>query len=769
MKPYLQTLMGVVLTAAWIPSAPVALAAPNAESELVNEDTFEDTEGEDERELEAITVTVQKRRENLQDVPTSVATVSNERISILRSSGQDIRSLAGRLPSLNVESSFGRSFPRFYIRGLGNTDFDLNASQPVSLIVDEVYLENPIVKSFPLFDLERVELLRGPQGTLFGRNTPAGAIKVETAKPTDELEVIAKISGGERGFFGAETAVSGSLIDDVLTARVSGMFERQSDWIDNTQVRGENNLGGFTQSAARLQLQFTPHESVDALLNVHAHELRGTARVFRANVIQPGTDELIEDFDRAEVSQDGQNEQTLSQWGASFKLSVDLGEAFELTSVSAYEYAETFSRADVDGGFGAINPDNPIPTGPPPGIPFTAESADALPAAHQFTQELRLSTQDWDVVNFVLGAYYFYEDLEIESYSFDTLAGGVENGFATQSQETQAIGLFQSTTVQFVDWFKVQLGLRWSHDEKDFTAQRLQSPLAFLGAGPLGPLSASPSADFLSGDLSVSVYPMKRWMVYGRFARGFRAPSIQGRILFGDEVSQANEESINSFELGTKTQLLAWLRANLTGYVYIIEDQQLTAVGGDANFNRLVNADETVGYGAEFELSASPLAGLFLSMGLSLNQTQINDETLSVETCASCVLLDPRVNPDSDEDRRVFIDGNSLANAPEVMLQLDARYGVDVSDALETYIYTDWSYRSRTRFFLYESEEFQDDGILEGGIRLGVRTLNDRYDLAVFVRNILNDTSRTGGIDFNNLTGFVNSPRFVGAELRIQL
>ena len=87
------------------------------------------------------------------------------------------------MPSLNIESSFGRTFPRFYIRGLGNTDFDLNASQPVSLVYDDVVLENPILKGFPAFDVDRIEVLRGPQGTLFGRNTPAGIVKFDTVKP----------------------------------------------------------------------------------------------------------------------------------------------------------------------------------------------------------------------------------------------------------------------------------------------------------------------------------------------------------------------------------------------------------------------------------------------------------------------------------------------------------------------------------------------------------------------------------------------------------
>ena len=133
--------------------------------------------------LDEVFVTAQRRDEKLQDVPISVTAIQGNRLDALFEGGEDIRALATRVPSLYAESSNGRLGPRFYIRGLGNTDFDLAASQPVSIIMDEVVQENVILKSFPLFDIERVEVLRGPQGTLFGRNTPAGIVKFDTRKP----------------------------------------------------------------------------------------------------------------------------------------------------------------------------------------------------------------------------------------------------------------------------------------------------------------------------------------------------------------------------------------------------------------------------------------------------------------------------------------------------------------------------------------------------------------------------------------------------------
>jgi iron complex outermembrane receptor protein len=138
-------------------------------------------------QLEEVIVTAERRAENVRDVPNSISTVSGEDLDVLGTGGQDVRLLAGRVPSLNVESSFGRAFPRFYIRGYGNGDFRLNASQPVSLIYDDVVQENPILKGFPIFDMDQIEVLRGPQGTLFGRNTPGGVVKFDSVEPDPDF------------------------------------------------------------------------------------------------------------------------------------------------------------------------------------------------------------------------------------------------------------------------------------------------------------------------------------------------------------------------------------------------------------------------------------------------------------------------------------------------------------------------------------------------------------------------------------------------------
>jgi len=230
--------------------------------------------------IEVISVTARKREENIKDVPISVSALTPQKLEVLGSSGMDVRALSAKVPSLLIESSFGRTFPRFYIRGLGNTDFDLLASQPVSLIYDDVVLENSLTKGMPMFDIERVEVLRGPQGTLFGRNTTAGIIKVQSKKPTQDFDATVSGSYGSYGSTDLRLAVGGGLTD-TLSARVAFLDQGRDDWIDNKApgFEQEDQLGGYGETAGRIQLLWEPSDKFSALFNYHFRDADADARV----------------------------------------------------------------------------------------------------------------------------------------------------------------------------------------------------------------------------------------------------------------------------------------------------------------------------------------------------------------------------------------------------------------------------------------------------------------------------------------------------------
>jgi iron complex outermembrane receptor protein len=710
--------------------------------------------------LEEITVTAQKRAENVQLVPLSITTLDTEKFNLLTLGGGDVKALSGRVPSLLLESSFGRAFPRFYIRGLGNTDFDLNASQPVSMVVDDIVLENPVVKGMPLFDVERTEVLRGPQGTLFGRNTPAGIVKFDTVRPSQEHDGFVSASFGTFNAIDAKAAFGGA-ITDTLSARLSLLYQSQSDWVDNG-FTGENNaLGGNRTGAFRLQFLWEPSDRFSALLNLHAWDLDGTARIFRANILKHGSDEVVDGFRQDRVFHDGQNDQTISAEGGAFTLNYKFDFA-TLTAITGYESLDMYSRGDIDGGYGAVF----APPSGPGVIPFPSESADGIPDLDQFTQEIRLASDTGGAWDWLVGFFYFDESLKAESFSYNTLAGGIQDGYAFQVQDATSWALFTSIDFRPTDRWTLKGGLRYTTDDKDFSAERpdptFQTPTS-------GPIQASTSADLVTWDLSANYKATDAVNFYGRAGTGFRAPSIQGRILFCADfegganpatncVSIADKEEVLSFEVGMKSELLERkLRLNLALYQYTVDGQQLVAVGGQYNTATLLNADKSNGYGFEADIDWMPTANWLISLGGSYNHTEIDDPNLAVAPCGGgCTVLDPIVGG------LARVDGNPLPHAPEWILNGIFDYRHPAGEGLIS-ASIDWAYHSTKSFFLYESKEFNGDS-LEFGARLGYTFADARYELALFGRNLTDEVVVQNGIDFNNLTGMTNDPRTYGLE-----
>lgn len=712
-------------------------------------------------QLETVIVTAQRRSENIKDVPMAITTLKGEKLDVLTSGGQDIRFLSGRSPSLNIESDYGRSFPRFYIRGQGNTDFDLNASQPVGLVVDDIVQESPMLKGFPVFDVDQVEVLRGPQGTLFGRNSPAGVIKFDSAKP-----VIGKTEGYASLGFGNESAVNaeGAVnlpISDTMAARISVQSQNRDDRVHNNRPNAPTkDFEGYGDHAARVQLLVKPTRDFSALFNVHARDMKGSATLFRANILKQGTNELVDGFDYDTYDTDGGNEQTLKTKGANMRLRWDM-EGVTLHSITGYESADFYSRGDVDGGFGAAY-------APPMGpglIPFVVETADVLPSHRQFTQELRAESSNKGPLQWIGGLFYFSEDIQIDSISFDSLApGNPQNPFyAVQTQDTTSWAAFASVNYTVSDKLKLRGGVRYTDDKKDFAASRVEATTS-------GPHRLHSDSTNVSWDASGTYSLTPDTNLFARVATGYRAPSMQGR-LFGlaDRPSFAEAEKALSVEAGIKQELFdRRARMSATVFQYRVKDKQLTAGSGTINMNQLINADKVTGQGVELDFQAILSTSLQMSLGGSYNDTEIKDASLFVQTCgnfpntggvAGCTVTGtPGTIPFTQ-----LLNGNPLPRAPKWQGNFTLRYSTPVANG-EFFAYTDWAYRSTYNMFLYEAKEYKAKSLLEGGLRVGYKW--DNYEVAAFARNITDEIQSVGAIDFNNLTGMVNEPRTIGVQMK---
>ena len=717
--------------------------------------------------LAPISITAERKLENIQNVPVSASVLQAEMLDVLNTSGQDVRMLSGRVPSLNIESSFGRAFPRFYIRGYGNTDFRLNASQPVSLVYDDVVQENPILKGFPAFDLEAVEVLRGPQGSLFGRNTPAGVVKFNSVKPGKKAEGYASASFGTYGTVNLEGAAT-LPISSTVSTRISVLNQTRSDWVDNTWAAGPTKeLEGYRDSAFRAQVLIEPSKDFSALLNVHARDLNGSARLFRANIIKPGTNDLVDGFDETKVSYDGANASTLKVKGANARLRFALSNELTLNSITGYESLTTLNRGDIDGGYGASF----LPQSGPGNIPFASETADGMPTHKQLSQELRVESAYKGPLNWQAGLFLFNEDYKIESFSYDSTNANAQDGYERVRQKNTATALFGAINYDLSPAAKLRAGLRYTQDKKTFTVEdywqtgfapcvlAAKCTLAQLAAQePDGNLSSAPKDNKLSWDLSGTYALNKDVNLYARAATGFRGSSVQGAGAFNGK-SVANAETNTSFEAGVKADLLnRRARVNFNVFSYTVKDLQLTAVGGAGNANILLNAEKATGQGFELDGQFLITDQLLASLGVGYNATKLKSPGLAVAVCAACTVTDPKT-----AGGLALIDGNPLPQAPKTTVNFTLKYTQPVGNG-EAYAFTDWVYRSKVNFFLYESVEFTGKALLEGGLRLGYTWGNGKYDVAAYGRNITNQIRVVGGIDFNNLTGFINEPRTFGVQ-----
>jgi iron complex outermembrane receptor protein len=446
-------------------------------------------------------------------------------------------------------------------------------------------------------------------------------------------------------------------------------------------------------------------------------------------------------FDGGFVDPKNENPQKYDGLGASTDIEYDF-DNMKLTSTTAYESTHGFSRGDIDGG---------NVTGP--GIIFfPSDTQDGLDYLHQFTQELHLATTDTGPLFWQVGAFYFSTKYEDQTNPFF-----IPPTFVRQSDTSFA--LFGQASYQITDAFKLTAGVRWTSDVKALTANGggalIGAPLPITTPAKLG-------GSNVSWDVSGLYKLTDNTNLYARIATGFRAPSIQGRNLaFGSGFSTARSETITSYEAGVKTMLDDnRLRLNVDGFTYWIAHMQLTAIGGAGNSAILLNAHGGLAYGIEADAQYDPTDNWAFTAGVSWNHTEIHDPALTVGICAQCTVLNPLSGLGN-----AFVNGNPFPNAPEFFGSLTAKYTYPLDSGAQLYVFTDWYLQGYTNLFLYRSAEFKSNGNYEGGLRIGYVAPSKDWEVALYARNLTDKANLQGGIDFDDLTGFVGDPRVIGVEL----
>ncbi|MFT3996793.1 MAG: TonB-dependent receptor, partial [Asticcacaulis sp.] len=624
-------------------------------------------------------------------------------------------------------------------------DFDPNASQPVSVVYDDVALESPMLKSFPIFDLASVEVMRGPQGTLFGRNTPSGVVKLTSAKPSEVFGGYYSVAAGNLGTVNAEGAVTGSL-GNGFSGRLSGLIQRRDDWVDN--LYNGSKLEGYEDKALRGQVMYR-NGNFEALLNVHGRSLDGTPRLFRASAIKPGTNDFNAGFDIEKVRLDGPViSQSLDSIGANLHLSYAFEGLGSLHSITAYEKVKTESSGDIDGGVSTIVAPTLYGTFFPVGTGGTTEP-------EEFSQELRFETEQFGKWRGQAGLYYFDQILKYNELDY------INNGNVLHKNHATSFAVFGSAEYKATEKLTLRAGLRYTSDEKtDIVWGRGVFPGVTL------PVTTKIDGDNVSGDISATyvLSPTLNW--YARFATGYLAPAIQDRVNFGGVPTTAGEQTTTSYETGLKgTALERKLRYDLSVYYFKTDDLQITAVGGAVNTAKLINAKEAVGKGVEADVTYKPIDNFLLTASASYNGTEIKDPVTAVAVCGSGLCTPTDRTYVSGGTRYAYIDGNPLPQAPEWVANVTAQYNWPMADGSRFFVYGDVAYRSEINFFLYEAVEFTGKAFTQVGLRGGYVTKNG-MEIAAYVRNLGDEIVSESAIDFNNLTVMVSEPRTFGVSLR---
>ncbi|HEX8445042.1 MAG TPA: TonB-dependent receptor [Sphingomonas sp.] len=723
--------------------------------------------------LQDIVVTAERRSENLQRVPLSVSVVGGAQFRDLQSGGEDLLALSGRVPGLYAETTTGRIFPRFYIRGLGNIDFYLGASQPVSIIQDDVVLEHVVLKSNPVFDVAQVEVLRGPQGSLFGRNTTAGIIKFDTLRPTQTLQGRALATYGSFNTVTLDAGIGGPLIEDKLAIRVSGLYQHRDDWVDNiysgpsadgTVTPKKDTMNGFDERDARVQLLFTPTDSFSILGSVHARDYSGTSTLFRRGTIVKGSNSVA-NVDRGTVALDEgrDNPQAYKTYGGSLNMRMDFGPA-ALTWITAYETTSGYSRGDTDGGAATNFPVGGIPNG-------YGQSQGQVRDLDQYTQEIRLASTDGGRFKWQFGGMYFDSRDTTDFYQRAFLIGANPNNWVRLHNVNTSYAAFGQLSYELIDGLTLTAGGRETKDTKTTrllkTANSVANVSTYRGRTFVRLSDTQPS-----WDLSALYQITPDLSVYARVARGFRGPTIQGRsAVFNADFTTADSETILSWEAGFKSVLFDnRLRLNATAFTYTVDDIQLN--GNDSNGNGvLFNANKAKAYGMEASAELRPVRNLSLTAGLSLLHTEIRDRNVYAQVCALngvvvCTVQDPTIRVNGN----VFaqIDGNPLPNAPRYNIDFTARYDLPLAGGAGLFVATDWNMQGYTNLVLYKTPEFTAKNNFEGGAKLGYTTPDGNYEIALFARNITNEKNLKGVIE-NYMASVVNDPRILGVSLGVKL
>ncbi|UJR83987.1 Hypothetical protein I5071_60580 [Sandaracinus amylolyticus] len=722
--------------------------------------------------LSSVVVTALRREQRVQDVPIAMNVVDGD--DALDENVTTTNEVERLSPNLSAQSSGGRSSrPRWFLRGIGTNDPSVNLESPVGIYQDETFIAYVPGQSFPIFDLERIEVLRGPQGTLWGKNTTGGAVHFVSRRPTLDPSGYLRLGIGNYDSRLAEGAFGGPILAERIAARAAFYYEEQGGWATN--LRDESRDPELNDFAARVSVLANVTDDLEVLLIGRFRLLNGgvnpiypvgaqpdgTIRQYAEapNTFRPGygrDPQVGDSFYR------GPTTNHLETIGATLNVAYHIGD-YTLTSITAIDGAEHESSTL------SYWPD----------LTFDQTGTFSDVSSRTISSELRIASPAEDQLSWIAGLSYFnwhlFSDSGLATFGPSPARRSyIDNRF---QEDNTALAAFGNLRARLFEGLSVSGGVRYTYDVKYVDAQRLSGRGAMLNFADrsnwqdpqsqfgLSELSISNRADW--SEVTFDVTPEYRFsddaMVYFRFARGFRAGTFNPTIIppAGDRqayLPRTDPEILWDFELGAKTSFLDdRLVVELAGFVYLLENVQLNVQQPNpmgipgANTSIVSNAAGGRAFGGELDVSATPIDDLQLRGGLGLLHTEYTDFTTfqGAET--------------------VDASGNAFYRAPNVSLTLGGEWRIPIDRENAFAIATDWSYRSR----VYHNAVVQDDPQQQtpdyaiGNAEVRFSTLEGRITILAYMRNITGTSWRVLSqvVNLGAYPTSLGSPRTFGLQI----
>jgi len=709
------------------------LSAPAQEEELV---------------IEEIMVTAQKRTQNLQDVPISVQAITDAAIRELGASV--ISDLETTAPSLQTGGIIGSSNQQMGLRGIVDYSRNTGIDARMGIYIDGIYQGRSYTSDQPLLGLERVEILRGPQGTLFGKNTVSGAISLVTKTPDEEFEGYITGDLGNFEYRKAAAYVSGPISETVF-GFLSFSYDESDGYYRNITL--DQDTGGYDRWSTRGKLRFVPNDRLEIILAGDVSHSDSNSPLFVNASLPPYTSQ-----------QNFEANDKVHFWGGALTVNYDLDADYTLTSLSAYRESDYKTKYDDDI------------------TPYDIQTTDFDEDSNQFSQELRLVSPREDRYDWVAGLYYFTSDMSTNRKAFfgedlynlliPALApyAAALKGVATipNKVNVDSWAAYVHGNYRFSDRWELTAGLRYTNESKDIDWRQqnfpadpavaaalqaatglplTQAPGALFGGINYDPVIDSRSANDWSPTIGLNWFVIQDTMIYGKYASGFKSGGYNADFMTsGLDYFEYEDESVDSWELGIKSTMLdGKLRINASAFMMKFDDFQvfqfLTNARG-ATTLQLTNAGKATSQGVELETTWVPTDRL----EFAFNVTALD------------ATYDEFVNPSPGEPD---FTGNKLPYAPDWKTYLSAQYIQPLGEHgnlrfFADYAWVDDQYSDPSNGPLYEIDAYS---LISA--RVSWMPVSERWELALWGKNLADK-------EYNrvNSLNFLGFPRTIWGEPR---